>query len=843
MNFIPFRGGPAPTRVRRLTSYFSALAAIGLVLMRSDVVCAQSAEGKPFAGTDSIETVSSIMALPGATAAQNVPVKIKGVVTFFQRLSQLCFVQDGTAGIYVYTVNPKVDLTVGSLVEITGVTDTGRYSPIVREVSTRLLGQTNLPPAKPISGGDLRAGTEDAQWVQLRGVVLKVQGRVYLEILSGGTKFQAHVLEPSDAGITNLVDATVSIRGVAGAAYDAKGKITGFNVYVPGERFIEVIRRGSAGPFESPRVAVGDLTQFAHRRLQPHRVLVQGTVTARRSNGVFYLRDATGSIEVQPVQGGLVSPGDMVEAAGYLGDDVFCPFLMEAVFRKTESRPVPLPIKLTSPATFRADCENELISVEGTLLGFSGVSSNQISLLLSSGNRSITVTTESAGDIPALSAMIPGSVLRVTGIGRRGDPAGPSSKPIQVWLPQASQVEVIRTVHQWTGSEVMFWAGLAFFLPTAGFWLMRRADRRRLAEARDLAGAGQNGASRYDELFENASDVICTLEPTGRITTLNRAGISLLGYSEAEVRGLNISQLVVPSDWPRLRGMLEAKGKDTSAVPDEFELVARDGRHVFLQINARPVLENGRMTGVQAIARDVTERKRTEAELIRTAEGLQFSLAERERIGRDLHDSIIQSIYAVGLTLDDCRRNLVNAPEKAELRLEQGIDALNAVIREVRDYINGLGPVMLQAHELEGALKSLVLTMSSARTVRFSLIIEPGVVAMLDARQATEIFLVARELMSNCLRHSRASSARISIRSGREQAILRIEDDGVGFEVDARSPAGRGLRNISGRARDLGAEFQIESNPGAGSVFTLEVPVSKTRHQNEIQNPSTSAGG
>lgn len=223
----------------------------------------------------------------------------------------------------------------------------------------------------------------------------------------------------------------MSIRGVAGATYDPQGKITGFNVYLSGERFIEVIRRGTADPFQSPRAAVADLAQFAHRRLQPHRVLVQGTVTARRGNGVFYVRDATGSIEVQPGHLNMVSPGDTVEAAGFPGDDLLRPVLREAVFRKTGSGPVPPPIKLSSAQLQGSAFENELISIEGTLLGSTGISSNGITLLVAGGNQNFTMTAERAEDIPSLARITPGSVLFCA--------SRESGNPLMQFLPQPVQ--------------------------------------------------------------------------------------------------------------------------------------------------------------------------------------------------------------------------------------------------------------------------------------------------------------------------------------------------------------------------------------------------------------------
>ncbi|MBC8003478.1 MAG: OB-fold nucleic acid binding domain-containing protein, partial [Opitutaceae bacterium] len=416
-------------------------AVLWLLLSLEPASLGQTPDNKSTGNPLPITDVASVLALPRAAASGSLPVKIRGVITCFERSTQLCFVQDASAGIFVYGIDPKVELSAGSLVEINGVTDAGRYSPIIKEVSIRLLGQTNLPPARLITVSDLRAGTEDAQWIQMRGVVLQATqtlGHTVIEITSGQSRFQAHVLEPIKGGATNIVDALVSIQGVAGAAYDAQGKISGFNVYVPNERFLEVIRRRSGGLFESPRVAVADLAQYANRRLQPHRVLVQGTVTARRDNGVFYLRDASGSIEIQSAQPGTVSPGDIVEAAGFPGEDPRRQVLREAMFRKTGMGTIPLPIKLSPTAGQTGTLENELISFEGTLLGSVGGSSNQLSLLLSHGNQSVTMTTERAQDMPVLTRIPPGSILRVEGIWHLPDPDSRSARSLQLWLPSAA---------------------------------------------------------------------------------------------------------------------------------------------------------------------------------------------------------------------------------------------------------------------------------------------------------------------------------------------------------------------------------------------------------------------
>jgi signal transduction histidine kinase len=184
---------------------------------------------------------------------------------------------------------------------------------------------------------------------------------------------------------------------------------------------------------------------------------------------------------------------------------------------------------------------------------------------------------------------------------------------------------------------------------------------------------------------------------------------------------------------------------------------------------------------------------------------LRRSMEERERIARDLHDDIIQSIYAVGLNLEECRRAARQPGEQAERRLGVAINMLNGTIRSIRGFISGLEPKLLNGNELKTALKSV------AGANR------------LTSTEATQLLHIAKEAISNSLRHARPSLIAVSLQPDGNDACLEIRDDGCGFDPGSPRGAGHGLRNMAARAQEIGAELKIVSAIGQGCCITVAV--------------------
>jgi two-component system sensor histidine kinase DevS len=203
-------------------------------------------------------------------------------------------------------------------------------------------------------------------------------------------------------------------------------------------------------------------------------------------------------------------------------------------------------------------------------------------------------------------------------------------------------------------------------------------------------------------------------------------------------------------------------------------------------------------------------------------------LEERQRIGMDLHDGVIQSIYAVGLNLEECSEEVFNQPQDVRVRLEKAINDLNQVIKDIRNYIFDLHPRALESTNLTDALSALLRELRVNSLVEANLVVDGGrdLSSILTEDQVTNLFHIAQEALTNVQKHARASTveARLTTRNG----VLRlaIADNGVGFAPGrASGPGHRGLRNMAERAQSLGGRFSLKSAPGKGTSVVVEVPI------------------
>lgn len=255
-----------------------------------------------------------------------------------------------------------------------------------------------------------------------------------------------------------------------------------------------------------------------------------------------------------------------------------------------------------------------------------------------------------------------------------------------------------------------------------------------------------------------------------------------------------------------------------------------------------PLAAHGRVLGVMALAfrssRPLTPREAGLLEAMGAGMGVSVEtvrlyrqarrlavLEERERIGMDLHDGIIQSIYAVGLTLDYTRLLLRESSEKAGARLEQAIDGLNAIIRDIRSYILDLQPSRISTDDLVEALTRLVREFKANTLVETELQIEPGSVHDLGRQERTALFLITQEALANTAKHAGATRVEVSLRSGNNAVILEIADNGRGFAAGPTAgPLGHGLSNMQERARAVGGSLGVDSAPARGTRVTVRLP-------------------
>lgn len=199
-------------------------------------------------------------------------------------------------------------------------------------------------------------------------------------------------------------------------------------------------------------------------------------------------------------------------------------------------------------------------------------------------------------------------------------------------------------------------------------------------------------------------------------------------------------------------------------------------------------------------------------------------IEERSRIGMDLHDGVIQSIYAVGLTLESTRLALPDGAGEADQLLGHAVEALNHTIQDIRNFILDLRPHRFRGDLNEG-LARLVREFQANTMVSAALVTQPEVVSGLLTSVARAVFLTTQEALANVARHARASRVDIKVEREGANVVLIISDDGRGFSVAERDRTiGHGLSNMQARAKELNGSFEVHSTPGQGTTVKLTLP-------------------
>jgi len=204
----------------------------------------------------------------------------------------------------------------------------------------------------------------------------------------------------------------------------------------------------------------------------------------------------------------------------------------------------------------------------------------------------------------------------------------------------------------------------------------------------------------------------------------------------------------------------------------------------------------------------------------------QLLAADRERIGRELHDGIIQNIYAAGLGLEDAQHLLTPSPGLAKQRIGSVMEGLNRTIHDIRNYIFDLH-AKEQNLGLERVLEDLVEALRLDTLLDVDLEVGGDRCCTLDPGAIAHVEQIVREALSNVVQHAGAQRVAVSLEYLGEQTRLSVTDDGRGLlplPGDNGDKQGYGLHNMQARARLLGGNLTLESNPGRGLRLVLTVP-------------------
>ena len=201
-------------------------------------------------------------------------------------------------------------------------------------------------------------------------------------------------------------------------------------------------------------------------------------------------------------------------------------------------------------------------------------------------------------------------------------------------------------------------------------------------------------------------------------------------------------------------------------------------------------------------------------------------LEERDRFGMDLHDGIIQSIYAVGLTLEHARLLITEDPAQSTSRIDQAIKDLNHTIRDIRAYILDLRPRQLNNENLMQGIQRLVQEFRANTLIDVVVQGNEEDLFNLPETQAVALFHICQESLANIAKHAKAHRVEIVVWKTQDRALLEVQDDGRGFDLNkVKQTIGHGLSNMETRANNVGGAVDISSEPGNGTSVLAWVPM------------------
>jgi len=213
------------------------------------------------------------------------------------------------------------------------------------------------------------------------------------------------------------------------------------------------------------------------------------------------------------------------------------------------------------------------------------------------------------------------------------------------------------------------------------------------------------------------------------------------------------------------------------------------------------------------------------AQVLEEADRARVLMTDRERIGRELHDGTIQSIYAAGLMLEGAAYLIDDSPDQAKEKLAAVMKALNNTIRDIRRYIFDLrAEPEIEAADLGEGLSKMLRDLRINTLLSVDFTIDGEDPHLLTAERRQHILRILREALTNISRHAQAKRVVVRLQWGVKALRLRIADDGIGMTSMPNDGRGHGLRNMRERTMLLGGKLTISGQPGRGTVIDLEVP-------------------
>jgi PAS domain S-box-containing protein len=320
---------------------------------------------------------------------------------------------------------------------------------------------------------------------------------------------------------------------------------------------------------------------------------------------------------------------------------------------------------------------------------------------------------------------------------------------------------------------------------------------------------------RLHRFVDEAPVGLIILDTHRCILKANTAFCKLTGYAEQEMLGKSYALYVHPDDFTANLILTDQFYRgDRTEYTCEKRYIRRSGEIIWVSVKATRIELPGHSKPLLLAAiQDITEQK--------------LATEEREQLSRDLHDNILQSLYAVGMQLEASRMALGVSPRKSKSHMAQATKQLNHLMLDVRKFITVLTQRAPAQLNFGLALRQLIASLSATDQAAPTLNLDDSALPLITSTQGEHLLNITREALSNSIRHAQATDRSVRLSHTGAGIRLVIEDNGIGFVSKRRPRQGHGLANMAARAQQILARFTLDSAPGKGTCITVEIPTAQ----------------
>ena len=332
---------------------------------------------------------------------------------------------------------------------------------------------------------------------------------------------------------------------------------------------------------------------------------------------------------------------------------------------------------------------------------------------------------------------------------------------------------------------------------------------------------------RYRRLFESAQDGILILNAgSGRITDVNPFLAKLLGIAQNKLLGKRLWEIGLFHDVEKSKSAFRELQRDGYIRYEDLPLETKDGRYIDVEFVSNVYLANG-VKVIQCNIRDITERKHLEVEkaILETIE------EEQRRIGQDLHDGLCQQLAGIALIAKALALKLsTKAPDESAEAFEIA-ELINQAIDQTRDLARGLSPVEIEVPGLAAALEKFATSIARLYKISCVFVHNQSIKHQHEFSPilATHLYRIAQEAVNNAIQHGRAKRVVITLAVVKDQGLLTVQDNGIGFQPKDVDAPGLGLRSMRYRSRMINARFTVGRDTGGGTILSCAFPYDNRR--------------